>query len=70
MYWDDKRVELKDKTLRDWANNMMWAGVGIMFLFAAGYGVEIFAPVDALQNVDIFGFTFTLTLTDAVLMLA
>lgn len=70
MYWDEKRVSLKDKTQRDWANGMMWAGVGIMFLFAAGYGVEIFAPVDALQSVDIFGFSFTLTLTDAVLMLA
>lgn len=70
IYWDEKRVSLKDKTQREWSNRMMWAGVGIMFLFAAGYGVEVFAPVDASQTVDLFGFLFSLTLTEAVLMLA
>jgi hypothetical protein len=69
-YWDDKRIKLKSQTQRKWAEGMMWAGVGIMFIFAAGYGIEYFAPVDAVKPVDLFGYKFTMTLTDLILMLA
>lgn len=69
-YWDDKRIKLKDKKQRSWSEGMMWAGVGIMFIFAAGYGIELFAPVDAIKPVDLFGYTFTMTLTELVLMFA
>lgn len=70
IYWDKKRVTLKNKRQRDLSGAMMWAGVGIMLTFAAGYGVEVFAPVDAKRNVDIFGFAFAITLTEFILMLA
>lgn len=69
-YWDNKRIKLKSKKQRDWANGMMWAGVGIMGIFALGYGVEYFAPANAVKTVDLFGYKMTLTLTDLVLMLA
>lgn len=70
MFWDDKRVTLKDEKQRKYSNYMMWTGVGIMLFFAAGYGVELFAPVDAVKKLDLFGFVFTSTLHDGVLMLA
>jgi len=70
MFWDEKRVTLKDKDQRKYSNYMMWTGVGIMLFFAAGYGVELFAPVDAVKTLDLFGFVFTSTLHDGILMLA
>jgi hypothetical protein len=70
IYWDAKRTELKSEQQRKISERMMWAGVGIMLTFAAGYGVEIFAPVDATAPVDVFGFSFVLSLTEVILMLA
>lgn len=70
IYWDDKRVSLKSDKQRAISSYMMWAGVGIMLTFAGGYGVEIFAPVDAANTMDLFGYSFTLSLTDFILMLA
>jgi len=69
-YWDNKRVTLKSEEQRTYSNRMMWAGVGIMLVFAAGYGVEVFAPVDAVRSVDVFGYTFTMSLKEFILMLA
>jgi hypothetical protein len=70
VYWDNKRTTLKSNQQRQISERMMWAGVGIMLTFAAGYGVEIFAPVDAVTPVDLFGFSFILSLTEVILMLA
>lgn len=70
LYWDNKRIKLKSDKQRDISRNLMWAGVGIMLTFAVGYGVELFAPVDALKTVDLFGYSFQMTLHDFVLLLA
>ncbi len=70
IYWDDKRVTLKSDKQRAISSYMMWAGVGIMLTFAGGYGVEVFAPVDASNTMQLFGYSFVLTLTDFILMLA
>lgn len=70
LYWDNKRIKLKDDKQRNISRNLMWAGVGIMLTFAVGYGVELFAPVDAVKTVDVFGYSFTMTLHDFVLLLA
>ena len=70
IYWDNKRATLKSEQQRKVSTNMMWAGVGIMLTFAVGYGVEVFAPVDASSQLDLFGYSFVLTLTEFILMLA
>lgn len=69
-YWDNKRVSLKDKTQRKWSEIMMWAGVGIVALFAVGYAVEYYVPVDATRTVDQFGYSFEMSMHDMILMLA
>jgi hypothetical protein len=69
-YWEDKRTTLKDDRQRKVAEYMMWAGVGIVGIFALGFAVEYNVPVDATQTVDLFGYTFAMTLTDFILMLA
>lgn len=70
VYWDNKRSTLKSEQQRKISTAMMWAGVGIMLTFAAGYGVEVFAPVDASSQLNVFGYSFVLTLTEFILMLA
>ena len=69
-YWDEKRVTLKDNKQREYSRNMMWAGIAIMLLFAIGYGIELFAPDNALKPFDLFGYKFTMTLTEFIVMLA
>ena len=69
-YWEDKRTKLKKEIQRKWAEGMMWAGVGVVAIFAVGYVVEHYAPVDAVKQVDLFGYQFTATLTDMIVMLA
>lgn len=69
-YWDGKRVTLKDKKQRNLSNGMMWAGIATMLLFAVGYGVEYFAPNNAMKPIDLFGYEFVMTLTEFIIMLA
>lgn len=66
MYWEDKRVTLKDTKQRKWAHGMMWAGVGVMAIFAIGFGIEKLSDVDAVRTVDVFGYTVTATLYDVI----
>lgn len=70
IYWDNKRSTLKSEQQRKVSTYMMWSGVFIMLTFAAGYGIEVFAPVDASSQLDLFGYSFMLTLTEFILMLA
>lgn len=70
IYWDEKRVSLRDERQRRYANNMTWAGVGMVFLLAFAWAVENYAPVDALKTYPILGYEVILTLHDFILMLA
>lgn len=69
-YWDEKRMTLQSDKQRKKSGYMMWAGVGMVLLFAIGYGIETFAPADTIKSVDVFGFSFAISLPEFIEMLA
>lgn len=70
VYWEEKRVTLKSDKQREYSRNMMWAGVGILFLFAGGYAIEYTMPSDTAKTIDIFGYQLVVTLAELVVYIA
>jgi hypothetical protein len=69
-YWANKHILLVDAIQRKWAGYMKWAGVGMVFVLALFWAVEMFAPMDAVNTYSALGYSYTLSLHDFILMLA
>ena len=66
IYWEDRAMHLKDANQRKNANIMKWAAVGALLAIAVSYVLTLFVPVDAKQNVNIFGLAFTSTIRESI----
>ena len=66
IYWEGKSETLKEVKQRKYSKNMKWAAVGMLVLIAAAYVLTLFVPVDAAQNVDLFGMVFTSTIQEVI----
>lgn len=66
LYWENKSEKLPDSRQRSWANGMKWAAVGMLVAILVAYVLTLFVPVDAMENVNIFGMQFVSTLQEAI----
>lgn len=70
IYWEGKRITCKNETQRKNSEYMMWAGVGILFLFAFGFAVEYSLPSNAVNTIEILGYSVDVTLKELIVYLA
>lgn len=70
IYWEGKRVSCRNAEQREKSKYMMWAGVGILFLFAGGFPVEYSLPSEAVNTLSILGFSVDVTLKEMIVYFA
>lgn len=66
VYHEHNGNILKDERQRKWSNGMKWAAVGFLLVIAISYVLTLFVPVDATQNVNLFGMVFSSTIREVI----
>lgn len=66
IFWEARSEMLKEKTQRDWANGMKWAGIAMLLVIAVTYAFVSLVPVDAVQKIDLFGMHFASTVRELI----
>ena len=66
VFWESKSEKLVDATQRKFARAMKWAGISMLVAIAFTYVVTSLVPVDAVQEVDIFGMVFASTIRETI----
>lgn len=70
IYWEGKRTTCKNAEQRKNSEIMMWAGVFILLLFAAGFAIEFSLPSDVLKSISIFDYSVDVKLSELIVYIA
>lgn len=70
IYWEGKRITNKDEKQRRYSGYMMWAGVGILLLFAGGWAVEYTLPSDVVRTITVLNYSVSVGLSELILYIA
>lgn len=70
VYWEQKRVTCKNEDQRKKSEIMMWAGVGILLLFAAGFAIEYSLPSKVMRTITVLNYSVDVELSELIVYIA